>query len=885
MPFQSVIKKKGWRPQALSFLASSQVLCKNCLSRQYVSASVQTHRLIDDQQLRKSTKNILSSWSPVQTLSQQLIPSQSVRPRLKLPRHFSSLTNTAQEPPYHDTDLVTQFRLALYPPLETQPQNKNKNNKNRKSSAIKQKTIIRRQRRKHLFERYTDLKKRRLLNHLSYEDFRTLVAILIPNPDNQQAKPIVLQTISVLEDLKQLSADHSHLQFSLTDVETLVSLYRETGATNDAALLLHNLHRLGTTPTERSYSDMIAMLAKAGDVESALGWLKTIKASGVWPPSNSIKGSIVQAWLELGNDTAAIDFLREHPGDAIISTSDTKPNSNPNHNNKININDINDDDKDALLDMALDVFFNESLKRWRLNDCRAIYRLKQKRGYSTSSLLSRLTYKTIHTFQTHTSLNLLQDTLDLKDTAGCGIVAGQMIKYCISTKNLAMAVNICKHADHSQNSISVDHYTHLITKLAHARYSVDLMTIYRQFTQKYPQSLSISLYTTIIQGLTAAKQYHSALQVLGDLRQTIPDHQLDENSFLPLYKLCAQAGYLDLFKQTFALNKSLGRPLTHKAFTSLMACYVTAKDPESAKAVFQAIMAETKGPDTVDFNLLIRATALEKTDGDSLEKIFEIIRHMKTADINPDQTTLRTLLDIYKTGDLADMLLQKLINDPHATHSDNIWLNNLSMTRLLKNTPPSTVASIFLSNKRDKLLKSSTKGVPIASDGMSYQILIDALTKSPTNVHIAESLYQHMHSRGHKASQSLHHQMILAWARKGRMAKARRMVVRMEEEIGEKAGIEAFSIIISGYLGHNQRENAQRIIDEDLAQRGLVPDQRLLNILSEYDKNGNIYSSSPTTAITTTTTTTTTTATATATDTDTATATDTTTDNPDNHGL
>ncbi|KAI9028960.1 hypothetical protein CLU79DRAFT_736949 [Phycomyces nitens] len=806
MPLQSVIKKKAWRPQALSFLASSQVMCKNCLS-QYVSP---TPNLITTR-LRKSTKTTLRLWASTLHSQPQLLSPASIHSPLRLPRYFSSITDSPKEL-HLDLDPVDRFRLALYPKKQPLQQKQ-------KTKPV-QKILARRKRRLVIFDLYSNLKNRRLLGHLSHEDFRTLVSVLMSNPDNLQTKRLVGQAISVLQDLKQLSTEHAHLYFSLVDVETLVELYREIDAADEAARLLKNIHLLGIIPTEKSYGEMIAILAKTGDMESAEGWLKTMKASGVWPPSTSTIGSMVQGWMGLGNETAALDFLREHPGDALQNIDTTM------------------DDQNALLDMALDVFFNDSLQRWRLNDCRTLYRLKKSRGYSTKSLLRRLTHKSIHTFQTTVASRLLKDTIDLKDSVGCGIVAGIMIKYFISTKNLATAVKICAKADELPTSLSVEHYTILLRQLSHAHYHTDLMIIYRQFYKKYPKSLDISLFTTVIFGLTKAKQYKNTLLVLKDLRESIPDDQLDDKAFLAMYTLCAQAGYLDIFKQVFSLNKTLERPLTHKAYTSLMACYVTVNDPVAAKAVFQAIVSETKGPDTVDFNLLIRATALEKTDGDPLEKIFEIIRHMKTADLNPDQTTLRTLLGIYKNGNMTKMLLAKLASDPDATHSDNIWLNNLSLTRLLEFMPASKVAALFLSNKRSNLLASKTG--PIEADGMTYQILIDALTKSPANAQITEVLYKHIRSRGHKLSQALHSQIILVWARKGRLAKARKMIQRMEEETGEKADVNVFSMLISGYLAFNQRENAQRVIDEDLVKYGLVPDQRLLDMLSDYDKKANL---------------------------------------------
>jgi pentatricopeptide repeat protein len=208
--------------------------------------------------------------------------------------------------------------------------------------------------------------------------------------------------------------------------------------------------------------------------------------------------------------------------------------------------------------------------------------------------------------------------------------------------------------------------------------------------------------------------------------------------------------------------------------------------------------AEQSDVDVVDFNLLMRTVGQEeqhKAQHDNRSnvpnQILDILRHMALVGVTSNATTLRTLLDIYPSDDIKmeDQLFMTLRNDPQATHHDRIWLNNLKLTRFLLDNNDKDgrgslkAATIFLSNDRSSLFPECV-GEPIEADGMTYKLLLDALTRHKRHAAMAQRIFDHMRSRGWRPTMMVYEQLMVVWAKRQQVEKVKAVIDVACQDLG-----------------------------------------------------------------------------------------------------
>ncbi|KAI7869027.1 hypothetical protein BDF14DRAFT_418369 [Spinellus fusiger] len=506
-------------------------------------------------------------------------------------------------------------------------------------------------------KRYVDLRQLNLLDQLTEEDFRALVLLLTPNPNNSLTKELTHQAISVLSDWSRLPSKLA--KFSVEDAQQLIMLYRDQIRPEEASQLIYQLHLKDQRLSNETYNAMVEMLALKGDISNAEGWIKTMQSKNA-ALSMRTGGAMLIGLLEKGYDEKAINFLKENPGNSNITMA------------------LEYEDN-ALLDIALNDYFHCYLKIWRLDECRVFYFAKQKRDLSTSIIVKCLIVKALYTRQYHIAFQLLKDAQERNDTKSIKHICEKMVNFFLAQKNSTLYLRVL---DAAPEHISEDTYSRCLKHLVHGSTISesrigDALRIYRQCYAIHSPT-NIMIYTSVLGGFLATKRYTEASIVFEHLREKVHRVYWTDVIYQYIYKLCAQIGDSETFRSVFDYQCITGSTIRRDTYTSLMACYLTAKDHVSAKSVFQIIATNTDGPDAVDFNLLIRATTMENEHPE--EKISEILEHMKTADVIPDQTTLRTLYTIYGEGQLANRLLKQLLNDPHATQKDEIWINNMILT-------------------------------------------------------------------------------------------------------------------------------------------------------------------------------------------------------------
>lgn len=201
------------------FLASAQVLCRNCLYRRFpVTAITTTARkarfsvldlTLSRATIRTTTTNTRQSRPILSTNSSSTFRIPNLHHRRTLIIQSGTTTqHTSSEP-------VQELRLKLYK-RTTPPSN------GKKHSQRVRNTIARRMKRRRIVELYDMIRNNPLLlEQLTSDDVRAMLSILMPRPDEEDTT----LAFSVMDDLYTRRAD----LFSHREYDSLISLYVDNG--------------------------------------------------------------------------------------------------------------------------------------------------------------------------------------------------------------------------------------------------------------------------------------------------------------------------------------------------------------------------------------------------------------------------------------------------------------------------------------------------------------------------------------------------------------------------------------------------------------------------------------------------------------------------------
>ncbi|KAI9268992.1 hypothetical protein BDA99DRAFT_503178 [Phascolomyces articulosus] len=834
MSLQSLLRREGWRQQTtFAFLASAQTLCRNCLSRRLATTLTTTRTT-------HTTRPMVIPWRTIRNM-----PMHSTR------RPFISRTQPYAPPHDNDTDVpepIQQLRTHLYDPkLPSRNTMKSKSRSTRLQGRVHN-TIIRRIRRIYVMQLYHEIRRdTHLLAELTHQDVEAMIHLFSspsstssyffsPHMNNNDKNMGSYQLLNktAAEILYDLSI-HRPALFNTQETEMLVCLFASCGDTaraeNAMQGWMYNNNKSNEGPSSQAYEALVYSLAGKGDMEGVTAWLKNMQANGLTPTSMMVR-AMVDGWLRQGEQDKAIEVLKLH-GVKLFDS----------------IRHAMEQEKDDLeiLDVGLKVLGHGAIDDWLLEDARRFYRYCWERGLETKSLVRHLVDKSLHTFQLQHSYNLLLDAQGSQDNEGAQLIVRKLLKYYLSRNNTTYAFRLWSKVT---GTTEPDMDVELFMALAKGNRHEELMRLYRSMKKRYPQHISMDLYNAGIRTLVRTNSYTHATTLYKDMIKTnkIPPQLMPTGLFYSLYGLCAKTGNTRMFRDVLERAAEAGMEMDNKALSSLMACYIEAGDLRAAKQVFEAI-AESHGPDVVDFNLLIRLTVKEEEQGQGkidFSKILKILQHMGKVQVEPDASTYRTLLEIYREGQVEQQLFERLLSDPEARKMDHVFLNNIALTRDIERYGPQVAATKFMNNDRSALFPGTPRRVPIAADSMTFKILLDALSDRPKYMSVAHKLFQTMRAKGWIPYQSVYEQMILGWARKGRIQRARKMIQEMENDLGIKADVRIYTMLVDGLLIQNNLRGAFQVIEE-MESLGLDTDQVLLDRIEriEQDNYNKITSSSP----------------------------------------
>ncbi|KAI8388850.1 uncharacterized protein BYT42DRAFT_561474 [Radiomyces spectabilis] len=790
MPFQTALKNESLGLQTWRFFASAQILCRSCLSRRIESSrNMRFYSKRDVTRLSQHAaySRYLSKWSHLLVLAFSSSSGSLSRSPLSVAPHRRLLMRSQYAcfstrgdllpPPFNqeaaDAELlVTKLRDLLY-------QSKNECTPRQKPKGRSRHVRLWKHRRKQsemLMDIYKRLRLTPAVNELTSQDFDTLIEILHPLHREPLEDLNVENAIIVLEDLKNLTSENA--KFSIKDAETLTALYRQSKKGRDLDQLSEQMNQLDEPISQTMYDNMIALLAEEKRMDLAEKWVQRMKDEKAWPPSEVVVGALVDGWLRLGEQEKAVQLVKTHAD--VLKSYATKLHATIAHKR---------DDRE-ILESALNVFAFQCIHDSRWNDARKFYHRKRELDLShftksVDPIIRLLADKSVFSQQFSFTHDVLKDTASCKDIDSYKYASRRLIRWFLVAKRPHHAVKIIDFATANGIALAPEEYRDVISGASKRKLFIDVVRVYHRMKSVHPSALTQKTYGDVLRCLLYSKQLETAKTIFDHLVEALRGSTPPRRDILnALYAVCAQTGNLDFFGKLIQMSENVQVPLSHKALTSLMSTYVAAGDVRAAKATFQSIVTKTAGPDTVDFNLLVRTVAMEHGPTD-LVKIMEILKHMRLVNVPPDQTTLRTITDIYKDADpfVEKELLHKLVNHPDSKFYDEAWINNIAFTRLVEQNQPTTAAKILLRNDRGALFPYA-KGQTIKFDYMTYKVLLDGLLKKPEHLELADRLFNHMRTRCIKPNQEIYTLIALGWAKKGDIQRAKKILQLLNRDLG-----------------------------------------------------------------------------------------------------
>lgn len=691
--------------------------------------------------------------------------------------------------------LLEKFRKELYQPTHDPALH---------YSARVKKTITRRQGRQRLLNMYQLMKKQNplFISQLSQQELELFISKFMTNPDDPSSNGPCMEAFEILQDLKSAN----YFDFKREEYELMIYLATELKLTKKAMDLLTEASTKFTV-NSTCYEAVIGLLSTQKKQAKKMDyWLNQFQSLGLEPTKIMVRSIVLSRVGSNQLEEAALFLRHHHPtndlSDLVVKYADSR----------------------ELLDHALNIFAMDCLNDWRLNEMRLIYTRKRNVGLSTCLIVKHLVNKCLFTGQLHTAEKLLSDTISMQDISNAKLVSKKLIHWYLLQKNIKQAINIWEEMEKNQYMMDQDVMEELLIQSAKLKYHVDVMKLYKRYNDLYPRNPQVSVY--VLRCLSRSKEFKNASLVQDHVEHMLQDMKpnLARIAVTTLFSLSAQTGDIDLFERVFGKSEKLNLSLTHKGLTSLISCYLTRGDVQSAKLAFQKVALHTNGPDVVDFNLLMRTVVMED-EGVDHDKIFDILKHMEVVNVIPDETTMRTMSGFYKSeSEMQNSLYQKLLNNPSSISRFNqVYLNNIAMASLLTRMDIAQVVGILMRNNRGEIFKSQ-QNQPIHVNGATYKMLLDAANKENRYSSISEKLLKDMDARGIKPTRDVYECLIRNVAHKGKIAKARRYIEKMENDTGEKANVKTYTKLVDGLLYLNKPHLAKLIITQDMVQNNIPYD-------------------------------------------------------------
>jgi len=614
----------------------------------------------------------------------------------------------------------------------------------------------------------------------------SLVNAFVPGQSihgTKTARQLTLQTIKILQDMES----HKVFELNTQELELLLKLHVSIGQTKCALSIGRRLETKG--PLSSGVREQLAIaLARRGQVQESNAMCESI-------PNLKVCAEQVNTLLSKNDVDGAKAAIQHHNVTAV--------------------------DRDVL-DYGLDRLIVHTVRESR-DTMLAIRLFHRKRdlGLSGASVARIIADRCMYTMQPNLAWSLFelaQSTQDEKSLIG---ISNGMVKQYIAKRNLTHAMEIYTGScigSQRRSLLPLETRRDLMVALARSGRVADTMLLFRDLDLATPYRFTNSVYHSLLRGLIDSHSHDDVRYVYSRLQRRGIIPNLD--TFHVLMTFCGRSGDTGFAQAVVKDMASRGFSLTHKMYTSLMACYVQAGDPRSAIAVFRTFMEQTdEKPDAHDFNVLLRTVVMPKntTKEEANQKIISILEHMKRLQVIPDDSTMLTLLQVYDkvAPNQADAMWNRIVSSGMLPSVKAVRVSNVMWTRMIQKNGVLDAAKQFFKKQQDHL----------AVDGMTYKIFLDAATISPATMGLANKFYRDMRVRGIKPPQTVYENMISGWSRKWQISKAKRVMKDMEQDLHVRAGLGPWTRLTDGFVAYKEIESLHRLVmDEMMAERGIIPD-------------------------------------------------------------
>ncbi|KAG2174325.1 hypothetical protein INT43_004348 [Umbelopsis isabellina] len=451
-----------------------------------------------------------------------------------------------------------------------------------------------------------------------------------------------------------------------------------------------------------------------------------------------------------------------------------------------------------------------------------LFKRKRELGFSGSLVARLLADRCMYTMQPKMAWQLLeiaQATNDIKSIQG---IANGMTKQYLAQRNLNHAMDVymsTRLKTKRRSPLPMGTRRDLMVALARTSRVADTLLVFKDIHHTTPYRFTNSTYHSLLRGLIDAYADDDVRFVYKRLQRRGIIPNLD--TFHVLMTFCGRSGDTEFAKTVVQDMASRGLSMTHKMYTSLMACYVKAHNPRSAIAVFQTFVQQSgEKPDIYDFNILLRTTVSPGISADDTNtKIVAILEHMKRVQVMPNDVTMLTLLQIYDevAPNQAETLWQRIVDTGMLPSVRPVRTSNVMYTRMIEKEGILTAGYHFFDKQK------GAAQVPV--NGITYKLFLDAATISPATMGLANKFYKDMRARGIKPPQSVYEKMISGWSRKWQISKAKRVMQDMEHDLHVKAGLIAWTRLTDGFIARKQTTDLHKLVMEEMMeQHGIVPD-------------------------------------------------------------
>ncbi|CAM0141989.1 hypothetical protein VKS41_004308 [Umbelopsis sp. WA50703] len=706
------------------------------------------------------------------------------------------METTATVAPFVVDPLLQELRQNLY-------QYTNNAVKIAKLHNIGRRSVLRRERRIDVMALYTKIRRKPdLMRQMTRKDMIALVHTFLPSQSIQgtkTAKSLTLQAIKILKDMETYQV----LTLNKQELELMVRLSVSVDQFGVAENIARRLELLG--PLSDTVREQLAIaMARCRRFEECETLCSRI-------PNLNVCAEQVNTMI-LEKDIAHVKAtLEKHQ---LISP-----------------------DRDVL-DYGLDQLIIHCVRESR-DSMMGIELFKRKRelGLSGSLVARLLADRCMYTMQPKMAWQLLEIAQATKDIKSIEGIANGMTKQYLAQRNLNHAMDVymsTRLRNKRRSPLPLGTRRDLMVALARTSRVADALLVFKDIDHTTPYRFTNSTYHSLLRGLIDAYADDDVRFVYKRLQRRGIIPNLD--TFHVLMTFCGRSGDTEFAKIVVQDMASRGVSMTHKMYTSLMACYVKAQDPRSAIAVFQAFVQQSgEKPDIYDFNILLRTTVSPGISADDTNtKIVAILEHMKRVQVMPNDVTMLTLLQIYDevAPSQADTLWQRIVDTDMLPSVRPVRLSNVMYTRMIEKEGILTAGYHFFEKQK------GPARLPV--NGITYKLFLDAATVSPATMGLANKFYKDMRARGITPPQSVYENMISGWSRKWQISKAKRVMQDMEQDLHIKAGLMAWTRLTDGFIARKQTTDLHKLVlAEMMDQHGIVPDtfleDRVVKVLKEHD--------------------------------------------------